>query len=351
MPEQVTSEWLTGVLHIGGFLDRGKVANVNPRLTKEMPMSIVSRLEVAYSSDSPASAPTKLFLKKPRTDLAHGVATEHIEKEVEFYRIIASEMPDSPFIRCFGAAYEPEKGESFLLLEDLSETHFQPESPNPPSAMYCELAVECLARLHAYWWNDPRLGKSIGKLFTENELDTFLANVEKNVVGFMDFLGDALTVKQRRAYDLLLSSRYKIWGRLTDPEGLTVTHGDAHWWNFLYPRDSATDRVRLFDWQLWHIDVGPRDLAFLVALSGFASQKRVPDDSLVSRYYDTLVAEGIENYTWDDCWKDYRWAAIRNLNIPVIFWSRGKERRHWQENLDRAMRSFEELGCSELLES
>lgn len=348
MPEQMSSEWLTDVLRKGGSLDSGKVTHLNVRLVKEMPLSIVSRLEVNYSADAPASAPTKLFLKEPRTGIAHGVAAEHIRKEVEFYCAIAGEMPDSPFIRCFGAACESER-DHFLLLEDLSETHFQPESPDAPAEIYCELAVECLARLHAYWRNDPRLGRSVGKLFSENELDAFLDDIEKNVVDFKIFLGDELTTDQRLAYDLLLSSKYEIWGRLTDPAGLTVTHGDAHWWNFLYPRDRNAEQVRLFDWQLWHVDVGARDLAFLVALGGFASKKRVPDRSLVEHYYETLVGEGVGNYTWDDCWCDYRWAAIRNLNIPVIFWSQGKERRFWQENLDRAMRSFEELGCAELL--
>ncbi len=350
MPKQFTPEWLTDVLREGGFLSDGKVISIISTFTKEMPMSVVSRLEVGYSADAVGSVPTKLFLKKPRNDRSLRVATEHIEKEVEFYRTIAYEMPDPPFIRCFAADCGSEGDDSFLLLEDLSQTHVQPEAPNPPSAMYSELAVECLARLHAYWWADPRLGKSVGKLFNENELATFLANVEKNVVDFVNFLGSSLPAKERNIYDRLLKSKHRIWGRLTDQAGLTVTHGDAHWWNFLYPRDRDTDRVRLFDWQLWHIDMGTRDLAFLVALGGFASKKIISDNTLVRRYYDTLVAEGVENYTWDDCWNEYRSAAIRNLNIPVIFWSQGKERLHWQENLDRALRSFGELGCSELLE-
>ena len=173
--------------------------------------------------------------------------------------------------------------------------------------------------------------------------------MEKNVISFIDFLGDGLLAKRRKIYDLLLSSKYKIWGRLTDATGLTVTHGDAHWWNLLYPHDTDKHRVRLFDWQLWHVDVGARDLAFMIALGGYAERRAATEQNLMRLYYESLIAHGVGNYTWDDCWNDYRWSAVRNLNIPVIQWSEGRSAELWQGNLERAMLAYEELECSDLL--
>ena len=350
-PEQVTPEWLTGVFRKSGFLKHGKVINVQNRLTKRLLLSVVSRLEVGYSKDAPASAPSKFFLKISRPDLSKTIFPEPKGKEVEFYRTIAPEMSDPPFIHCYDAAYSSELGKAHLLLDDLSETHFQTEPPLPPSNLYCELAVDCMAQLHAFWWEHPRLGEGIGKLFDESELNAFVCEVEKNVIGFIDFLGEGLSAERRRIYDRLLSAKYKIWGRLTNAAGLTVTHGDAHWWNLLYPRDADKERVRLFDWQLWHVDVGARDLAFMIALGGYAERRAMMEENLMRRYYDGLIAHGVRNYTWDDCWNDYRWSALRNLNVPVVQWSQGRSNELWWGNLERAMLAYEDLGCSELLDT
>lgn len=348
-PEQVTPGWLTSVLRKSGFLKRGKVLYVQNKLTKTLILSVVSRLEVGYSSDAPASVPSKLFLKISRPDLSKTDFHEPNSKEVEFYRTIAREMNDPPFIHCYDAAYSSESGKSHLLLDDLSETHFQSESPLPPSDLYCELAMDCMAQLHAYWWEHPRLGEGIGKLFDECELNAFVGEVEKNVISFIDFLGDGLSVERRKIYDQLLTSKYKIWRRLTSATGLTVTHGDAHWWNLLYPRDTDKQRVRLFDWQLWHVDVGARDLAFMIALGGYSERRGSMEQNLMRRYYESLIERGVRNYTWDECWNDYRWAALRNLNVPVVQWSQGRSAKLWWGNLERAMLAYEELGCSELL--
>lgn len=348
-PEEATPEWLTSVLHKNGILTRGCAIKVENKLTKTLALSIVSRLEVSYSMDADPPAPSRLFLKISRPDSSHVVSSEFNSKEVEFYRTIAGEMDDPPFIRCYDAAYSQEHDRSHLLMDDLSETHFQTESPLPPSKPYCELAVECMAQLHAFWWEHPRLGKGIGKLFDESELSVFVAEVEKNILAFIEFLGDRLSAERRKIYDRLLAAKYKIWGRLTDATALTVTHGDAHWWNLLYPHDTVKHRVCLFDWQLWHIDVGARDLAFMVALGGYSKRRAELEQQLIQRYYDSLIAHGVGNYTWDDCWDDYRWSAIRNLNVPIVQWSQGRSEGLWWGNLERAMLAYEDLGCSELL--
>ena len=348
-PEQATPEWLTGVLRESASLGRATVISVRNKLTKMLVLSIVSRLEVDYSADAPASLPSNLFLKISRPDLPPSVYSEFNNQEVEFYLTVAPTMDDPPFIRCYDAAYSEESGKSHLLLDDLSETHFQPEPPLLPSRACRELAADCMAELHAYWWEHPRLGKGIGKLFDEVWLTSFLREVEKNVHGFMNFLGDGLSAERRKIYERLLASKYQIWGRLTEAKGLTVTHGDAHWWNFLYPRDADSERVRLFDWHLWHVDLGARDMAFMIGLGGDLEQRAEEELHLVRRYHEGLTGHGVVNYSWEDCWDDYRRSSLRNLNVPVVQWSQGRSESVWSVNLERAMIAYEELGCSELL--
>ena len=348
-PEQASSEWLTSVLRKNDVLEFGAVSEVRIGLTKTLPVSRVARLQVAYSPDASPAAPAQLFLKLSNPDAINRIKLLTNNSEVEFYDRVAGEMNSPPLIRCYDTAFSAETGESHILLADLSETHFQPEQTQSPSPFYSELAVTALAQFHAHWWNHPKLGTEVGKIFDQGWLDSFVKELELSVTEFVEFLGDKLSPERRLAYEQMLTSSRKIWGRITEREGLTVTHGDTHWWNFLYPNDPDAEQTRIFDWQLWHIDLGPRDLAFLIALGGFAERRPELDMHFARLYHETLIENGVGNYAWPEFWDDYRWSAIRNLNIPVIFRSQGKHSTTWNDALERAFQAFDMMECGELL--
>ncbi len=341
-PDEVTIGWLTDALRRNGFISDSEVISARITLTKTLSRSTVSRLVVTYSK--PVELPSQFFLKIARSN-----PKSSDNPEIEFYQTLARQINGPPLVRCYDSAYSSELGWSHLLLEDLSETHFQPSSPQAPSLSNCELAVESLAEVHATWWNHPQLGKQVGSLFTTEQLDQFIETAEKDTCRFIDFLRDKLTRQQRDIYERLLELKEKIWGHLRNPHGLTVTHGDAHWWNLLYPHELNKDRVRIVDWQLWHVDLGPRDIAFMVGLGGYAERVAETEQGLVRHYFNCLVTHGVTNYNWDDCWHDYRMSAFRNLNIPVIQWSQGQSSKLWGSNLKRALRAYEELRLHDLL--
>ena len=348
-PDDISAEWLTAALSGSGVLDRGEAVAVRVTFSKTLQVSQVAHLEIEYSPDGSPAAPRKLFLK---LSLQNGSTETHPNirnSEIDFYRTVASKTPSPELMNCYHASLASETGESVLLLEDLSETHFQSPQKRAPSLEYSRSAIECLARFHAHWWDDPRVGIEVGKIFDAAWLETFLSDLEISVGRFLSFLGDDLSSRRRAIYKKMLAASPTIWGRVTDRSGLTVTHGDTHWWNFLFPKVPAADRTKIFDWQLWHIDLGPRDLAFLVALGGFAERRPEFDDDLLHLYHDTLLSAGVEKYSWNQFWEVYRSSAIRNLNVAVTFWSQGKHRQTWTDALERAFQSFDELGCEELL--
>jgi hypothetical protein len=315
-----------------------EVAAVELLLSKKLPVSTVHRLAIAYVDGMKGS----LFLKLGRPFT--GQSLDMCRPEVEFYLNVAPGIGRPPLIRCYDAAFDVETGRSHVLMEDLTGSHSQPEQQVAPTEKMSRMAVEALGRVHAEYWNSDKLGNDIGTVFDDAWLSNFIENLNKDVADFLKFA--ELTSRQRLAYDMMLRSAPKIWGRLTERRGLTVTHGDLHWWNFLYPKDVSCDSVRVFDWQLWHIDLGARDLAFLLALGGFAEPRPELEPSLLHAYRDALDVDG---YSWDTLNFDYRISSIRNLNIPVIFWKQGKHASTWQTALRRAWTSFERLNCAELL--
>jgi hypothetical protein len=340
-PDEISPEWLSRTLGKHYAQTDVTVESVDVILTKKLACSTGARIAIRYSSDRPPNLPDSLFLKL--TDLKEASA------EVDFYTKLAPFMSCPPLVRCFDAKHSVEDGRSHILLADLSTTHSQPPDPTAPSAQLSRLAVEALAKVHAFWWEHPNVGSGIGKVFDRSWLTDFVNKLNEDVEIFIDAAGDLLRPDQREAYDLMLGAAEKIWGRLTDARALTATHGDAHWWNFLYPIDPQTHSVHVFDWHLWHIDLGARDLAFLLALGGFAEPRPELESDLIRAYHEALVANGVGNYSWEDLWEDYRWSAIRNLNIPVIYRKQGKHPTTWQTALRRASQSFAALECRALI--
>ena len=348
--EEITPRWLTETLRRNGFLDRGNVTGVSVKWSRTLPVSIVSGLEVGYSEDAPSDAPASLFLKISNPAFAPAAARETPPEELVFYNSVAQLMPDPPLPRLFDAAFSRADGRSHLLLEDLSETHHHPPVPLPPSLAECERAVDCLAQVHAYWWEHPQLGEGVGSLLSEETVEEIARATASRFEGLADFLGERLSDDRRKIFEKVIATFPRPWMRLTDAKGLTVTHGDAHTWNFLFPRDPVGGRVYLIDWQLWHVHIGPRDLAYMMTLFWYPEHRARMEQMLLRRYHQGLLAGGVEHYGWDACWKDYRWSAIRNIFSPSLHWSRGRAESLWWPQLEKALLAFEDLHCIELVE-
>lgn len=343
--EQLTPEWVTAVLRREGCLERGEVVAVRAAQARTLLVSSVARLEVDYSADATASAPTRLFFKVSAPDLQ----ARFSRKEVEFYETVARESQGLPFVRCYDAAFSEKTGASHVLLDDLTETHTQTQAPLPPSERDCEKAVESLALLHARWWEHERLGDGIGTLTTEAEFGGTKALLQKHLVGFADFLGDRWPAERRETYERILAGPMTPWRRMLRREGLTVTHGDAHWWNFLFPRDCLGPAV-VFDWHLWHVDAPLKDLAYMIALNWYPSRRARLESGLLRRYHAKLRESGVANYSWDACWQDYRRQIIRELFVPVWQWSSGMSPANWWASLEKIWLAFEDLNCAELVD-
>lgn len=133
-------------------------------------------------------------------------------------------------------------------------------------------------------------------------------------------------------------------------EGLTLSHGDAHWWNFLYPREGVGGGALVFDWHLWHVGVPTKDLAYMIALNWYPSRRAALEVPLLRRYHAALVAAGVRGYSWDDCLLEYRRLVLRELFVPVWQWSSGMRPALWWSSLERIWLAFEDLGCEELLD-
>jgi hypothetical protein len=297
----------------------------------------------ATYSDDTVDLPRHLVVKSPLVR-----PTDNDNSEVRFYRRLAPVLGTPPLVRCLAAIEDRDGDVGTVVLEDLRATHDHPPWPIPPSPKQCELALDALARVHAQWWESPALDSSVGQHHTTESLTSMVQGIAVHLPVFFDALGDTLTAAPRHIYERVFGSSLRPWMRLVEPRALTIIHGDAHTWNFLFPR-SGKGAAFLIDWQLWHVDVGARDLAFLMALHWYPSRRSELEQPLLHYYHDGLLKRGVENYSFNELWLDYRRCVVRNLTIPILLWRRGMKPELWWHRLECALAAYRDLGCDELV--
>jgi hypothetical protein len=340
----LTALELTDWLRHLGSLERGEVTELRIEQEIETWVSKLAFVTATYSADAPPNLPRNLVVK---TGGGSGAFPDN-NSEIEFYRRVAPSLPTPPVVRCIAAIPKSEDFPEVLVLEDLRATHDHPPWPLPPSWNHCERAFDALAQVHARWWEAASLGHAPGRPHTRESLTAMVQNVAAQLPAFLSAVGSSLGSEGCRLLERVFSSSLQPWLRLTDSRALTIAHGDAHTWNFLFPR---TDHgpAYLIDWQLWHIDVGARDLAFLMALHWFPNRRRAYEEPLLRYYFQALQTHGVHGYAFDELWLDYRRCVVRNLTIPILFWSRGMKPEGWWHRLECAMAAYADLRCEELL--
>lgn len=207
------------------------------------------------------------------------------------------------------------------------------------------------ARFHAAWWDDVRLGVSVGAFAdTSGVLDRYLAAFPKDLATFADRLGGRLSAERRAVYERLIAAASPLLARYRSHRHLTIVHGDAHLWNALLPRDQSLDDVRLIDWDGRRVDTATDDLAYMIAVHCFPDWRRRYERESLQRYHDALVVDGVRGYAFDALWEDYRQSVLWQITTPRRQANHGLVPAIWWNHLDRIMSAVHDLGCLELLD-
>lgn len=74
----------------------------------------------------------------------------------------------------------------------------------------------------------------------------------------------------------------------------------------------------VLDWQDMSVGRGPTDVAFFLGSSMSIEGRRSHEQALLKLYHDTLCKNGVANYTFDQCWDDYRMAMFEMLWREVL---------------------------------
>lgn len=259
-PLKISADWLSHALSEQS-LHPVRVEKVEIQAGTQWNVAETAFVSVSYQSAS-TSLPTRLFIKiranpDPLADIFPG--------EQAFYTsAVGANLPIAP---CLASLRDPTTGATCIILEDLSTTHDATPWPLPPNLSRCHQAVRSLAEFHACWVQD----NPEGALHRENALNKLFLEMLPH---FLEHLGDRLSSDRA---ELLTQVCLKIPGlkaeRYKSGQPITRIHGDAHFWNILYPKDSENSAALLIDFEDWRIDFAGLDLALLIAMHWYPQRR------------------------------------------------------------------------------
>lgn len=344
LPAVADPERLTDVLRRSGVLRGERVEHATVERSFPTILSYFFRLRLGYDAKV-AGAPDSLILKAGLAERQHGpwMGGRH---EVAFYQQVA---PDTPSLvpRCFDARWEVATGVWHVLLEDLTDSHLIATPwPLPPTTAQCEQMVRARARFQAAWWDDPRLGVTVGEWL---DVDAYLPRLAEQVGRFVEAAGDRLSRERHDLYARLIAAAPRLVARYQTHRQLTIVHGDAHVWNCFLPRADGLDDVRLFDWDAWRIGIATDDLALMIAIHWYPDLRRRIESHLLDCYHEELVACGVRGYDRRALQDDYRLSVLWEAFKPAWQSAAGIPPVIWWNNLERIHLAIDDLGCRELL--
>jgi hypothetical protein len=134
------------------------------------------------------------------------------------------------------------------------------------------------------------------------------------------------------------------------PERFALLHGDFRLDNLMFAPDGS---ITVVDWQTISVGLPARDLAFFVATSLTSEDRQAAERSLVSAYHDALLAEGVADYSPEQCFEDYRLGLLHVLLIASLGWAFSTSTDRGDEMMlvmvDRACSAIQDLGSFDLI--
>ncbi|MBI5087681.1 MAG: phosphotransferase [Actinobacteria bacterium] len=275
------------------------------------------RVVVEYA-DPRSAGPRSVVVKLPSPDAtsrATGIALRNYEREVCFYREIASTV-DIRVARCHHAQWSAESGDFVLVLEDLAPG-VQGDQITGCTVDQARTAVVELARLHGPRWDDPSLHEHewLSRRSGPDDGALLAAMWQMMMPGFLATYGTYLSPE---AVELIDAFGQRIAAWVDGRDGpTTVTHGDYRLDNLMFASADGGYTVAAVDWQTPGHGPPLGDVSYFLGAGLLPEQRREVERRLLDEYAHALTRYGVDvDGAW--LWHHYRRDAFAGVIMAVI---------------------------------
>jgi aminoglycoside phosphotransferase (APT) family kinase protein len=312
--DDVTPEWLDAVLRHHGTLADAHVVGVRFEQIDLVDGFLAETVRLVPKYDHEAPGAPKAILAKfaTRKESTRQFMFESglYAREGQFYTLLAP-FCEVPTPVCYFSGYDGEEQRVCLLIEYLTEAQVGDELKET-SVEDIELALDSVSLLHSSCWE--------GNSAFDTSWVSSTAGIKPigNGADWRDFPDDLQHVLPAaiRPIGDRLHDEFESLVRpyLLNSRPQTINHGDFRLANILYDRSGRSSSVTLVDWQTVGRCNVALDLGWFFGLGLSVEQRRIQEELLLRQYHQGLLAGGVPDYGFEDCWRDYR------LGILNAFW-------------------------------
>ena len=321
-PEALTPEWLTQALRETGTIKKSAVTSFDMEQDIAAGTGLIGQLArlTPHYDQTEEGAPRSLIAKFPAATPENreiGDLLRFYEREIRFYEEIADEI-ELRTPRRYYSAMDIDAKEYVLLLEDLSQARVGDQLAGC-SLAEAELVIRELAKLHATWWDHPRLEeldwmpKANDPLMAQPVADSY----QQAWGPFREQFGDGPARSILETGERLGEKITAILDQTADPPR-TIVHGDCRLDNLFFAPKEGGDPLAVIDWQISLRGRGPYDVGYFMSQSIDPSERKAKEMDMLRMYHRTLMENGVRDYDFDQCLHDYRLSTLFCLAYPVI---------------------------------
>jgi len=347
-PEELTPEWLTRALRFAGATEQARVVSVELDAVGKGKTGSLFRVRPQYRQ-AESGAPASLIAKFPGQPGAVRDLVARFglyEREVHFYCSLAVRAGvRSP--RAFVAAVD-DTGRTLLLLEDIANAA-EGDLARGASLRQAGTALEHLAAMHARWWDNHELD-TLSWLPARNNPQTKAVIDAVPARAWVDFVKRNSAWLSPSAAELVrrLAGDRSVLERLSRPP-LTLVHGDTRINNMMFSGEDGARLEAVVDWQSVMRARPGVDVACLLVNSLTPAERRSAEANLLPMYLRALHGGGVEGYSLEQLWMDYRLEILNELNQVVVWSSLGLGAGGDTTAVTRLFAAVDELELLELL--
>lgn len=311
-PDALTPGWLTQILRSSGAIKAAAVQSL--RISPPAPgvPGLSCLVTLTYDTDE-ASAPQTLYVKFSAPDVSPDWVWM-FQNEVRFYQQL-SKRSGLRTPHCYYSDINAETGHHVLVMEAI-DTINEGDIATGLSLESAEQAMRSIATFHASWWEKPELA-TLDWLDVDDSPPT-ASDHQEVWQQFVDAMGGQIP-DSFKAIGARYGENIAMAFGLLRESPQTLVHGDYHAANLLFSRDGLV----VIDWHLLFRGRGACDIGYLLSSSLQPADRRAGELAIVQRYHDILIENGVEGYSFDECFRDYRLSILRLLHVFVVVGGNG----------------------------
>ncbi len=287
-------------------------------------------LTSASNADHPKTVVVKFSSHFEATRILAG-RMNYYGRELGFYEDCAKTAGvKTPTIYC--QHFDAQNQHFVMVMEDLA-----PAVPTDQvvgnTLEQSEQVMLAFADLHGKWWNSPDL-----KQMAWTAPITHVTPIKESLIQLEASIQDAERTGRFDAYPNMKRLQPRLPPLFAmeppQPEPYTLVHGDLRSDNIFFSPESPSDEPTIIDWQTAGIGQPMTDIARWLTQSIDIDLRRQHETDLLKLYHERLIANGVENYSYQKMLQEYE----INLVVTLLMFSMSMD--EIEQTSDRAAPLF-----------